>query len=164
MSDLLLFCNNLQLATPTLLRYAARYPHGTRALVHTADNSEGYRCGHLHAVASSAKAWSAYKHVLFLHPDIYLLPRAFVWLDGALADRPTQRAAFLVTRMYWSGGGPTGWAQAPSTFYGTDLFAFRPPLLHAGQWDTICKVPSTEPPTLGPLPCLLYTSPSPRDS
>ena len=52
-SDLLLHCNNAHLSAATLLRFLARYPHRTRALLHSADNSQGYRCGHLQAVAST---------------------------------------------------------------------------------------------------------------
>ena len=83
-SDLLVHCNNVLLGVPTLLRFLARYPHRTRALVRTPDNSEGYRCGHLQAIASTASVWAPYAAVLFTHPDVYLTPRGSRWFETAL--------------------------------------------------------------------------------
>ena len=95
-SDLLVHSNNPSMHASTLLRHIVRYPHRTMALLHTADNSFGYRCGHLHAVASTRFVWESYRRgVIFLHPDVYLLPRAVsacAGLDPSTSRMVTQRA------------------------------------------------------------------------
>ena len=176
-SDLLVHCNNVLLGVPKLLRFLARYPHHTRALIRTPDNSEGYRCGHLQAIASTASVWAPYAAVLFTHPDVYLTPRASRWFEKALlaamppstgddgseagnggvgdgsegsasgggaGDRSGIRPAFLVTEMRWL--QENGVLQSrPGGYYGTDLFAFRPPALRAHAWSGVCRVPRNEP-------------------
>ena len=145
-ADLLVHCNNAALSPTTLLRFVARYPHRRRVLLQSSDNSFGYRCGHLHAVASSRSVWQAYANVLFLHPDIYLLPRAVQWLEQSLAQSAAT-SAFLVTSMYWFSPAPglPGSTTRSSTYYGTDLFAFRPPHLKADTWTRVCTVSASEP-------------------
>ena len=163
-SELLLHCNNAELPDATLLRFLARYPHRTRALIHSSDNSQGYRCGHLHAVATTRPIWAAYKLVLFAHPDVYLLPKAIRWLEAALAPpaNQTRPPAFSVTTMYWYGAShavpppqahmppPVAGAKAGSdgrtAFFGTDLFAFAPPQLAADTWARVCTFAASEPP------------------
>lgn len=150
-SDLLLHCNNAALSPTVLLRFLARYPHRLRALLQTMDNSQGYRCGHLHAIATTRSVWSAYANVLFLHPDVYLLPRAVDWLEGALNATDAASTAFFVTSMFWvdeRGRAKTRPDESGrSPFYGTDLFAFRPPLLRRDAWKGICVVPPNAPPS-----------------
>lgn len=147
-SDLLLHNNNVQLHAATLLRYLARYPHRTRVLIQTSDNAQGYRCGHLQAVASTASAWSPYANVLFLHPDVYLLPRAAGWIEAALAEAAARSTAFLVTSMVWVTPGISGAPPRLSSrggFFSTDLFAFRPSLLGPNTWSRVCVASASEP-------------------
>ena len=149
-SDLLLHCNNVALSSATLLRYLTRYPHRTRALVHSGDNSQGYRCGHLHAIRTTRSMWAPYQHVLFLHPDVYLLPNGVRWLGAALAAATggykDASAAFLVTNMVWEGAGKGN--PTERQYFGTDLFVFRPPLLDADAWSRVCQPPTpTAPPS-----------------
>lgn len=140
-SDLLLHCNNVAIDRTTLLRYLARYPHDTRALIHSADNADGYRCGHLKAIEKTAHVWRVYPTVLFLHPDVYLLPRAINWLGDSLAvaQRRQPPSAFLVTKMFWDTGSRGG------QYFGTDLFTFKPSLLGKDFWNGVCQVPPDEP-------------------
>ena len=99
-SDLLVHCNNPSMHASTLLRHLVRYPHRTVSLLHTHDNSFGYRCGHLHAVESTRFVWDSYhRGVIFLHPDVFLLPRAVRWLSDALHDAAGNTTALLVTRL-----------------------------------------------------------------
>jgi hypothetical protein len=150
-SDLLVHCNNVRLSAATLLRFVAKYPHRTRALVRSSDNAMGYRCGHLHAIATLASVWRAYEAVLFAHPDVYLLPRALHWLGGAMRAANASGATFIVTNMLWL-ASPTSSntpANHPSRrvaggFFGTDLFVFRPPLLRASAWQRVCATATDE--------------------
>ena len=133
LSDLLLYCNNGELAATTLLRFLSRYPHRTRVLIQTADNSGGYRCGHLHAVSVSRSIWAAYRNVLFLHPDVFLLPRGAAWMELALHLYPSQRFALLVTqltpRVVKNYTSRVRVHVSSQTLFGTDLFVFRPQLV-----------------------------------
>lgn len=124
----------------TLLRFVSKYPHATRALIHSADNSEGYRCGHLLAISNTGHVWRAYSTVLFLHPDVYLLPRAVSWLHDHVTAHEAD--AFMVTNMFWN--GVAGREFRGGGFFGTDLFTFRPPMLAPNFWSGVCKVPEGE--------------------
>ena len=145
-SDLLLHSNNAAHSTTMLLRFLVRYPHRRRVLVQSTDNSQGYRCGHLAAIAGTRSAWSVYANVLFLHPDVYLLPRAVRWLETALQAAETRKSAFVVTRMYWPDPSHPSHRLPPLqriAFFGTDLFAFRPSLVPADAWAKVCQLPAS---------------------
>lgn len=132
-SDLLLLCNNVQMAPTSLLRFLSRYPHRTRTLLQTNDNV-GYRCGHLHAIHRTRHAWEAYETVLFAHPDVYLFPQAVRWLQGVMRTNPL--SAFLVTKLtprHMRGKDGTRKFKVTLGIYGTDLFAFRPRRLRSEQ-------------------------------
>ena len=146
-SDLLVHCNNADMSQDTLVRYLSRYPHQRRALVSTADNSEGYRCGHLQAIASTTRVWAPYSAVVFMHPDIFLTPRASRWLESALLDetsgsnQTSRPPAFLVTEMRWiDGTRPVHTGGPAPQYFGTDLFAWRPVALRSpDSWHGICS-------------------------
>ena len=112
-SDLLVLCNNIAMDRTMLLRFVSKYPHATRALIHSADNSEGYRCGHLLAISNTGHVWRAYSTVLFLHPDVYLLPRAVSWLHDHVTAHEAD--AFMVTNMFWNGVAGRSFVAAASS-------------------------------------------------
>lgn len=82
-SDLLLATNNMSHSASDLRSALRSYPHRNRALARMAQNS-GRRCGHLEAIQVLEPVWRDYRFVLFLHPDVYLLPDAFKQLSSAM--------------------------------------------------------------------------------
>lgn len=126
-SDLLLHTNN-QAANMTLLEHSIMplYPHARKAIINGWRNNSGKRCGLLEAIAGEYWRWRCYEWVLFLHPDLYLLPGAVATLGSALQTHRT--FAFLVQPLY---------LYAKRSLWNTDLFMWRPPLLQqnpsAGQ-------------------------------
>ena len=148
-SDLLVHSNNADLDEALLMRLVSRYTtHRTKALLITKDNSKGYACGLLHAVARSKAAWQTYQTVLVLHPDVYLLPKAVKWLEWAMRHAPS-RAAFLVTNLtprFLVINGSTG-KRGPvikERVYNTDLFVMRPRIAAAAPWEDVCRIPRDE--------------------
>lgn len=155
-SDMLLHTNNAAMATTSLLRYLSKLPQrGVRMLLQSSDNREGFRCGHLHAIRTSAFAWAPYETVLFLHPDVYLPPRGALWLAAAMRSHPN--AAFVVTRLTprmlrnATSGRLIGSVKAH--MFSTDLFVFRPAHLvprallgnnFTSLWHNVCVIPPSE--------------------
>ena len=105
-ASLLIHCNNVGHTALTLLSHLRLYPMRHRHLIRTALNV-GYRCGHVHALALTARVWAQYPWVLSLSgPDIYLTPRAFHSLDDALRST---RGDFHIDMFYRCARVPTTW-------------------------------------------------------
>ncbi|KAL1520661.1 hypothetical protein AB1Y20_022233 [Prymnesium parvum] len=124
-SDLLLSTSNASLDTSNLARVLAEYPHRRKALVPIEKNS-GRRCGHLQAIQELERLWKGYRFVLFLHPDVYILPRGFATI-GAAIRKARDEAAFIVTPFGYKGQSPNRWKAL--RMYNTDCFVFFPSAL-----------------------------------
>jgi hypothetical protein len=147
-AHLLLYCNNRKMSLPQLMGYLAAYTMPVRLLIKTGINV-GYHCGHLHSLAISRHVWSRYALTLFLHPDVYLLPRFFSVLESQLTDthsphetQSTTDSLSPVSPSVWNHSSLNAIQRAPASFFGspttllshgkrrpaqflTDLFAFR---------------------------------------
>ena len=91
-SDLLLHSNNHRTNRTALERYLTLYPHASKS-IHISGSNSGKRCGALEAIAEQRWRWRCYAWVLFLHPDVYLLPGSVASGGAGLAvDRLFRRA------------------------------------------------------------------------
>lgn len=115
-SDLLMHTNNRDANMSELRLHLALYPHAQKVLENGWRSNSGKRCGALEAIASQHSRWRCYEWVLFLHPDMYLLPGAVATLGAALKAHPA--TAFLVQPLY---------LYSHRSLWNTDLFAWRPP-------------------------------------
>ena len=75
-SAILLFCNNRNRTTASIVARLRRYPQRSRWLIHSPYNV-GYLCGEFASLASSTHVWARYGWVLHTHFDVVITPEFF---------------------------------------------------------------------------------------
>lgn len=123
------------------------FPHRKKSIA-LPGNRGGFRCGYLNALQDLRYLWLKSSFVLALHPDVFLLPRAFDNIGTLIIKH--QDAAFFVTRFRGSDKGVD-----------VDLMLFRPPLMQDAfpGWTDWCSCNSSVPKECMALPLVTMYSP-----
>ena len=159
-SDLLLHSNNHRTNRTALELYLTLYPHASKS-IHVSNSNSGKRCGALEAIAEQHWRWRCYAWVLFLHPDVYLLPGSLASLGAAAQASPS--TAFFVVPLNMRAHPDDSWNRGHDDLWNTDLHMFRPPLIMASDdygtiFDSMCINASSLPAGTKPLNASLERS------